>query len=79
MLFRSIGIVGYTTTTPQQGDPLTSGIRIMTVVLFCGFPIVGWVCTILAMKKFSLTREKMVEIQKEIGEKKAAATEAGEN
>ncbi len=68
-----IGLVGYTTTTPQQGDPLTTGVRVMTVVLYCGFPILGWVCTILAMKNFSLTREKMVEIQKEIGAKKEAA------
>lgn len=69
-----IGLVGYTTTTPQQGDPLTLGVRILTVVMFCGFPIIGWVCTVLAMKNFSLTREKMVEIQKEIGAKKEAAT-----
>lgn len=67
-----IGIVGYTTTTPQQGDPLTLGVRIMTVFLYCGFPIIGWLCTIVAMKKFSLTREKMVEVQKEIEAKKAA-------
>lgn len=37
-----IGIIGYTTTTPQQGDPLTLGVRIMTVVLFCGFLMIGW-------------------------------------
>lgn len=71
-----IGLVGYTTTTPQQGDPLTLGVRIMTVVLYCGFPIIGWVCTIIAMKKFSLTREKMVEIQKAIGAKKETGADA---
>lgn len=68
-----IGIVGYTTTTPQQGDPLTLGVRIMTVILYCGFPILGWLCTVAAMKKFSLTREKMVEVQKDIAVKKEAA------
>lgn len=68
-----IGIVGYTTTTPQQGDPLTVGVRIMTVILYCGFPIIGWVCTVVAMKNFSLTREKMVEVQKSIESKKQAA------
>lgn len=71
-----IGIVGYTTTTPQQGDPLTLGVRIMTVGLYCGFPIIGWGCTLLAMKKFSLTREKMVEVQKSIEEKKKTALAA---
>lgn len=71
-----IGLIGYTTTTPQQGDPLTMGVRVMTVLLFCGFPIIGWICTIVSMKNSELTREKMVEVQKEISDKKAAAVEA---
>lgn len=71
-----IGIIGYTSTTPQQGDPLTTGVRVMTVVLFCGFPIIGWLCTIVSMKKCTLTREKMIDVQKSIAEKKAAAIEA---
>ena len=70
-----IGFVGYTgSRIPQGTDLLTPGIRIITVVLFCGFPIIGWICTILAMKKFSLTKEKMEEIQKEIAAKKQAAS-----
>lgn len=68
-----IGIIGYTTTTPQQGDPLTMGVRIMTVLMYCGFPIIGWICTIAGMKNCTLTSEKMVEIQKDIEEKKNAA------
>ncbi|MDO4305193.1 MAG: MFS transporter [Eubacteriales bacterium] len=68
-----IGIIGYTSTAPQQGDPLTTGVRIMTVVLYCGFPILGWVCTLLSMKNCTLSREKMIEVQKSIAEKKAAA------
>jgi Na+/melibiose symporter-like transporter len=42
-------------------------------------PIIGWICTILAMKNFSLTKEKMEEIQIEIATKKTedeAETEA---
>ena len=70
-----IGLIGYTTTTPQQGDPLTTGVRIMTVLLLCGFPIIGWICTLVSMKKSELTREKMVEVQKTISEKKAAASQ----
>lgn len=68
-----IGLIGYTTTTPQQGDSLTMGVRLMTVFLYCGFPILGWICTIIAMKKSELSREKMVEVQKDIANKKAAA------
>ncbi|MGN1142665.1 MAG: MFS transporter [Oliverpabstia sp.] len=70
-----IGLIGYTTTTPQQGDPLTLGVRVMTVLLLCGFPIIGWVCTIVSMKKSELTREKMVEVQKTIADKKTVASE----
>lgn len=70
-----IGLIGYTTTTPQQGDPLTLGVRVMTVLLLCGFPVIGWVCTIVSMKKSELTREKMIEVQKTIADKKAAASE----
>lgn len=69
-----IGIVGYTTTTPQQGDPLTLGVRVMAVFLYCGFPILGWLCTVAAMKNCSLSREKMVEVQKEIEARKEAAS-----
>ncbi len=71
-----IGFIGYTTTTPQQGDPLTTGVRLMTVLLLCGFPIIGWICTLVSMKNSELTREKMVEVQKAIADKKAAAAEA---
>lgn len=66
-----IGIIGYTSTTPQQGDPLTFGVRIMTVLLFCGFPIIGWAATILAMRGSGLSKEKMVEVQKVNEERRA--------
>lgn len=61
-----IGLIGYTAVAPQPGDPLTTGVRVMTVLLFCGFPILGWICTILAMRKSELSKEKMVEVQKAI-------------
>ena len=67
-----IGVVGYTgSNIPQASDVLTVGKRIITIALFCGMPILGWICTILAMKKFSLTREKMEEIQMDIAAKKS--------
>ena len=70
--------IGYTDTVPQQGDPLTFGVKIMTVILLIGFPILGWVCTLLAMKKSELSKEKMVEIQKAIKERSGASDEAVE-
>ncbi|MCR4588178.1 MAG: MFS transporter [Lachnospiraceae bacterium] len=68
-----IGIIGYTSKAPQQGDPLTLGVKIMTVILMIGFPILGWICTLVAMKDSTLTYEKMDEVQKSIAEKKNAA------
>ena len=70
-----IGFVGYTgSKIPMASDPLTPGIRIITVALFCGLPILGWICTLFAMRKFSLSKEKMEEIQSEIAVKKAEAS-----
>jgi len=75
----AIGIVGYTgSKIPMASDELTIGIRIITAALFCGLPILGWVCTIFAMKKFSLTKEEMERIQVEIASKKEEAENAAE-
>ena len=71
-----IGIVGYTgSKIPQAGDELTWGIRIITAVLYCGLPIIGWLLTEWSMVKFSLTKERMEEIQKTIATQKALAIE----
>ena len=72
-----IGFVGYTgDKIPQAGDELTIGIRIIIVVLFCILPIIGWLLNILAMRKFSLTKERMEEIQEKIADEKKAAIAA---
>ncbi|MBQ6036487.1 MAG: MFS transporter [Lachnospiraceae bacterium] len=68
-----IGVIGYTgSKIPQASDPLTMGVRITTMILYCGFPIIGWICTLIAMKNFSLTKERMEEIQIDIAAKKNA-------
>ena len=69
-----IGIVGYTgSKIPQAGDELTWGIRIITAVLFCILPIIGWILNVVAMRKFGLTKERMVEVQEHIAEAKKQA------
>lgn len=67
----AIAAIGYTTTTPQQGDPLTWGVKIVTVVLLVGCPLIGWACTLAAMKNSELTYDKMIEVQARIADKKA--------
>lgn len=71
-----VALIGYTTVAPQQGDPLTTGVKVMTIFLLIVCPILGWVCTLVSMKKSNLTREKMVEVQKNIEEKKASIQNA---
>ena len=38
-----------------------------------GLAILGWICTLIAMRRCKLTREEMVNVQARIKEKKEAA------
>lgn len=67
----AIGIIGYTTTVPQPGDPSTPGVFWVCTCIVYGLPILGWLCTLLAMKVCKLDRHEMVEVQQRIAEKKA--------
>ena len=48
---------------PTQYDPYTPGMNVVVVVLFCVIPMIAWAATLIAMKGYSLTGEKMKEIQ----------------
>ena len=74
----AVAMLGYTTTMPQPTDPCTSAIFWMTLSLKFGLPLIGWVVTLLAMRGCPLTKEEMVQVQKRIAEKKAAAKAAAE-
>lgn len=63
-----VAMIGFKNTVPQVGDTLTSGIFNVTLFLFCGMPILGWVISIIAMKFYPLTGEKMKEIEDSIAE-----------
>lgn len=70
----AVVVAGYSgTTRPQPGDPATSAIFWVTMTVMYVLPIIGWVVTLIAMKKCDLTKEAMVEVQKRIQEAKAAA------
>ena len=70
-----VALIGYTTTMPQPGDTPTGAIFGVTMFLRYGLAILGWICTLLAMRKCNLDKAEMVEVQKRIEEKKAAAKE----
>lgn len=67
-------MIGYTTTMPQMGDAPTWPIFWMTMGLMFVFPMLGWICNIIAMKFYELDKERMVEVQKNIAERKAAVS-----
>lgn len=71
----SVALLGYTTTMPQPTDAMTTGIFWLTMVIFYGLPILGWICTLVAMKHSPLSREGMVDVQQRISDKKKAALE----
>ena len=48
---------------PTQYAPYTPGMNVVVIVLFCVIPMVAWAATLIAMKGYSLTGEKMKEIQ----------------
>ena len=69
----AVALLGYTTTMPQPGDTCTTPLFWMTMFLYFGLPVLGWIVSLIAMRNCGLDKAKMVEIQKAIAEKKAAA------
>ena len=72
----AVALIGYTSTLPQTTDPSTPAIFWMTMAVKYGLPILGWACTLLAMRFCKLGKTEMVEVQKRIADKKAAARHA---
>lgn len=58
-----VAIIGYRTIMPQPNDQATPATFTMTMFLYYGLPIIGFVLTLIAMKGYTLTKDKMVEVQ----------------
>lgn len=65
-----ITLIGYKDVMPQPTDPKTMPVVILVCCVYYGLPILGWICSLIAMKKTPITKEKMVEVQKTIAERK---------
>ena len=48
---------------PTDSTPYSGGIKAAVIVMFCIIPMLAWATTLLAMKGYSLTGEKMKTIQ----------------
>ncbi len=71
-----IAAIGYVNTVPQQGDTPTWPILFMAVGVSSGLPIIGWLINVVCMKFYSLDKERMVQVAKNINEKKKEAQAA---
>lgn len=56
--------IGYASTVPQPTDPSSPKLFWITMLMWLGMMIFGWVCSIIAMHWYPLTAEKMVEVQR---------------
>lgn len=50
-------------TLPDGNTPYADGMHGVVVILFCVVPMLAWIATLIAMKGYSLTGERMKEIQ----------------
>lgn len=66
-----IAAIGFKTVQPTPDTPYSTSIFWVTMACFLGAPVIGWICNIMAMKYYPLTKEKMAEIQGKIAEIKA--------
>lgn len=67
-----IAAIGYVDIMPQATDPMSTGVAVVGLGVLVGMPIIGWVCTLIAMKFYPLDAKKMEEVQREIAASKAA-------
>ena len=66
-------MVGFKDALPDTLTPYSDGIFWATIGCFVLLPIVGWLCNVVAMHFYPLTKEKMEEIQDEVAQIKMKA------
>ena len=67
----AVGFIGLD-VLPTKETPYVPGMNVVVIVLFCIIPMVAWIATLIAMRKYSLTGERMKEIQAINAARKAA-------
>ncbi len=67
----AVAAIGFTQAMPDVTDTLTNGIFWVTMFLYIGLPIIGWITSLFAMKFYELDGDKMAEIQSLLVKKRA--------
>jgi len=68
-----VALIGYKESMPQASDPLTGSVFGVAMFLWLGMPILGWICTLVAMKFYPLDKETMVDVQQKNAEIRSKA------
>lgn len=67
-----LAMIGFSQEYPTQNTLLTPELRMMTVLLAAGLPLLMLICSLVFMKFYKLDSQTMVEIQEKIQVMKAA-------
>lgn len=70
-----VSLIGYTSIMPQPTDASSVPLFLVTIFLFFGLPILGWLASLIAMRFNKLTKAEMVEVQKRIHEQKQSVAQ----
>ena len=70
----AVGVIGLS-NLPTADTPYAPGMNWVVIVLFCLIPMIAWAVTLIAMKGYSLTGDRMKEIQKVNAKRKEAIAE----
>lgn len=68
--------VGFGAALPTVETPYSASLMWATLICFIGAPMLGWITSLIVMRFYPLTKEKMEEIQEEIARIKAGAPAA---
>ena len=71
----AVGLIGFS-NLPTKLTPYTAGMNYVVIALFCVIPMASWAVTLIAMRKYSLTGERMKQIHK-VNAARRAAIEKG--
>ncbi|MCR5716639.1 MAG: MFS transporter [Lachnospiraceae bacterium] len=71
----AVSMIGIT-SLPTAETPYAAGMKTVVILLFCVIPMIAWIATLIAMRGYSLTAERMRTIQ-EVNRRRKEAIAGG--
>lgn len=68
----AVSMVGYVSAMPQATDAYTRPIFFVAMFLWLGMPVLGYICTLIAMRFYKLDKAAMEDVQKKCAELRAS-------